>query len=125
MILDHLVQIKLIKKNGKQRIHSTHVIAKVRELSRLELLQETLRLFCDDALSFRPEGSRIGSDALDRYQDQKSLYQMTDETKASRIRVASKEAVPAYPLSGNAGKIYARSPRCASSWHSPQQSNRV
>ncbi len=44
MILDHLVQIKLVEKTGKQRIDSTHVIAKVRELSRLELLQETLRL---------------------------------------------------------------------------------
>ena len=38
MILDHLVQIKLVKKNGKQRVDSTHVVAKVRELSRLELL---------------------------------------------------------------------------------------
>jgi transposase len=88
MILDHLVQIKLVKKNGKQRIDSTHVIAKVRELSRLELLQETLRLFCEDALSYRPECSSIVSDALNRYQDQKSVYQMTDETKASRIREA-------------------------------------
>ncbi len=74
------------KKNGKQWIDSTHVIAKVREISRLELLQETLRLFCEDALIYRAEGSSSVSDALDRYQDQKSVYQMTDETKASRIR---------------------------------------
>lgn len=62
------------------------MIAKVRELSRLELLQETLRLFCEDALIYRPENSSIVSDALDRYQDQKSVYQMVDETKATRIR---------------------------------------
>jgi hypothetical protein len=56
------------------KVDSAHVIAKVRELSRLELLQETLRLFCEDALIYRPDGSSIVSDTLDRYQYQKSVF---------------------------------------------------
>lgn len=47
-ILKHLVDQGHIKKSSKQRIDSTHVVGKVRELSRLELLHETLRLFCVD-----------------------------------------------------------------------------
>lgn len=47
-VLEHLVSVGLVKKRGKQRIDSTHIIANVRELSRLELLTETLRLFCVD-----------------------------------------------------------------------------
>ncbi|MBF0363874.1 MAG: transposase [Oligoflexia bacterium] len=47
-VLDHLVALGLIKKNKKQRIDSTHIIANVKELSRLELMTETLRVFCQD-----------------------------------------------------------------------------
>lgn len=52
-ILEHLVTIGLVKKGRKQRIDSTHVIGNVRELSRLELLHETLRLFCKDINIYR------------------------------------------------------------------------
>ena len=44
-ILEHLKETGLVKKNKKQRIDSTHIIGNVRELSRIELLHETLRLF--------------------------------------------------------------------------------
>ena len=47
-IIGHLVECGLIKKNTKQRIDSTHIIGKVRELSRLELFHETLRVFCNE-----------------------------------------------------------------------------
>jgi transposase len=47
-VLEHLVSVGLVKKKQKQRIDSTHIIANVRELSRLELFTETLRLFCVD-----------------------------------------------------------------------------
>ena len=51
-ILEHLTSLGLIKKKKKQRIDSTHIIANIKELSRLELLSETLRVFCKDIESY-------------------------------------------------------------------------
>jgi len=48
-ILEHLKKPGLVKRKMKQRIDSTHIIGNVRELSRVELLHETLRLFCNEA----------------------------------------------------------------------------
>lgn len=88
VILQHLVTIGLVKKGAKQRIDSTHVIAKVRDLSRLELLQETLRLFCNDAVSFCPAESNVISTAIDRYKEQHSTYQISADDKKNLIRDA-------------------------------------
>jgi len=54
-ILEHLSNIGLIKKKKKMRIDSTHVVGNVRELSRLELFHETLRLFCKDIAGYKDE----------------------------------------------------------------------
>lgn len=56
-VLDHLKECGLVKKGSKQRIDSTHVIGEVRELSRIELFHETLRLFMIMAKSYRPQMS--------------------------------------------------------------------
>jgi len=53
VVLDHLSKVGLVKKNAKQRIDSTHVIGLVRELSRIELLHETLRVFCNDIEQYK------------------------------------------------------------------------
>jgi transposase len=50
-VLEHLKECGLVKKSSRQRIDSTHVIGEVRELSRIELFHETLRLFMEKAIS--------------------------------------------------------------------------
>jgi hypothetical protein len=87
-ILVHLININLIKKGGSQRIDSTHVIVKVRELSRLELLQETLRLFCEDACAYRPSETNIITIAMDRYLDHNSDYKIVEGARTALIRDA-------------------------------------
>lgn len=52
-ILEYLSEKGLIKAGGKQRIDSTHIVGFVRELTRIELLHETLRLFCLDTENFK------------------------------------------------------------------------
>ena len=44
-VLEVLIEKKLVKAGQKQRIDSTHVIGLLAELSRIELMHETLRLF--------------------------------------------------------------------------------
>jgi len=53
-VLEHLKECGLVKKSAKQRIDSTHVIGIVRELSRIELFHETLRLFMEKVKPYKP-----------------------------------------------------------------------
>ncbi|MGK7893597.1 MAG: IS1182 family transposase [Xenococcus sp. (in: cyanobacteria)] len=59
----------LLKARGKQRTDSTHVLAKVRELTRLENLIETLRSALNTLAEVAPEwlGANIQSEWCDRY----------------------------------------------------------
>ncbi len=59
----------LLKARGKQRTDSTHVLAKVRELTRLENLIETLRYALNTLAEFAPEwlGANLQSEWCDRY----------------------------------------------------------
>ena len=59
----------LLKARGKQRTDSTHVLAKVRELTRLENLIETLRSALNTLAEFAPEwlGANLQSEWCDRY----------------------------------------------------------
>lgn len=43
-VLERLVELGLLSKGGKQRTDATHVLSAVRDLSRLELVAETMRL---------------------------------------------------------------------------------
>ena len=43
-IVDLLIELGLIKRGGKQRIDSTHILGYVKEMSRLECASETMRL---------------------------------------------------------------------------------
>lgn len=87
-ILEHLKRCGLIRAGGKQRIDSTHVVGAVRELSRIELLRETLRLFCQDAEAFK---STMDESILGIYQscmDRISIYGMSSEEKKAAIERA-------------------------------------
>ncbi len=46
---------KLLKSGGKQRTDSTHILAKVRHLSRMESVVETLRAALNELAEFSPE----------------------------------------------------------------------
>ncbi len=51
-------QLGVLKARGRQRTDSTHVLASVRELGRLELVGETLRAALNEIASFEPEWLR-------------------------------------------------------------------
>ena len=87
-ILEHLKFVGLVKSSGKQRIDSTHVIGTVRELTRIELLHETLRMFCNDATSFKWAMDKTIADYHERYLDRISVYRMTASEKKDEIKQA-------------------------------------
>ena len=47
-VIKLLMELGLVKKKGKQRIDSTHILGYVKEMSRLECVVETLRLALED-----------------------------------------------------------------------------
>lgn len=87
-VIEHLVAVGLVKKGAKQRIDSTHIIGNVRELSRLELLHETLRLFCRDALVAGLTQSSGLLDKLKYYCDDISIRGISDQQKAKYLSEA-------------------------------------
>ena len=62
-VIEHLVDCGLLKdRKKKQRIDATHIIGHVQELSRIDLLIETLRLFCMDVVKYKEQmGEMLGS----------------------------------------------------------------
>lgn len=87
-ILEHLSRKGLIKANGKQRIDSTHIVGFVRELSRIELLHETLRLFCQDVEIYKSEMNENILTHQEKYVDKVSTYRMTAVDKKLAIQQA-------------------------------------
>jgi len=57
-LLEQCRQSGLLKARGRQRTDSTHVLASVRELGRLELVGETLRAALNEIACFEPEWLR-------------------------------------------------------------------
>ena len=86
-ILSHLVALKLVKPQGKQRIDSTHVIGKVRELTRLELLWETLRLICQEAGKYRTRMKSMVK-IFEKYSEQGSTYRLSEAERTAEITAA-------------------------------------
>lgn len=87
-ILTHLSEIKLIKSGGKQRIDSTHIIASVRELTRIDLFHETLRLFC---IEIEPMKSQLNGSILNfqtKYVENVSTHRATDVERRAAIQSA-------------------------------------
>ena len=72
-LLNHLLDLcnekKLIKRRGRQRTDSTHVVMAAREVNRLELVGETLRFSLEDLAEIAPEWlrSQINPEWLRRY----------------------------------------------------------
>ena len=87
-ILAYLGEKGLIKQNGKQRIDSTHIIAAVRELTRIELLHETIRLFCSDLELKKIQMNESISELYNKYTDTISTFRMNKDEKANAIKEA-------------------------------------
>ena len=59
-IVDLLIELGLIKRAGKQRIDSTHILGCVKEMSRLDCAAETLRLALEEWAGVIVAGKRPG-----------------------------------------------------------------
>jgi hypothetical protein len=70
---------------GKQRTDSTHVLARVRSLSNLECVGETLRAVLDDLAALAPDWlvQHITPDWFERYSHRVENYRLRHPQKAS------------------------------------------
>ena len=87
-VIEYLVEQGLVRGGGKHRIDSTHIIGKVRELSRLELFHETLRLFCSDIVDFADEMPKFIYDLFEYYLDEIAIRGISDAQKKKYLREA-------------------------------------
>lgn len=87
-VIEHLVEAGLVKKGQKQRIDSTHIVGNVRELSRLDLLHETLRLFCLDAKPYQSLMSATLEEKQEYYSEDISIRGIGELQKAKYLREA-------------------------------------
>lgn len=81
LILAKLKQQKLLKSRGSCRTDSTHVLAAIRRLNRLELVGETLRYALNELAIVAPEWlkARVNSDWFDRYKVRFEQYRLPQE----------------------------------------------
>jgi len=79
-VLDKLKAHGLLKGKAQQRTDSTHVVAAIRDLNRLECVGETLRRLLDDLARVVPEWlmSQISPDWFDRYGSRIEAYRLPD-----------------------------------------------
>jgi transposase len=98
LLLDRLVQVckehGWLKEGGKQRTDSTHVLARVRSLSNLECVGETLRAALDDLAALAPDWlvQQISSDWFERYSHRVENYRLP---KAENQRTALAQQIGA------------------------------
>ena len=91
LLLDRLLEVckqrGWLKAGGKQRTDSTHVLARVRSLSNLECVGETLRAALDDLAALVPDWlvQQITSDWFERYSHRVENYRLP---KAENQRLA-------------------------------------
>lgn len=98
LLLDRLLEVckqrGWLKEGGKQRTDSTHVLARVRSLSNLECVGETLRAALDDLASMAPDWLRkqITPDWFERYSHRVENYRLP---KAETQRTALAQQIGA------------------------------
>ncbi len=98
LLLDRLLEVcqqrGWLKAGGKQRTDSTHVLARVRSLSNLECVGETLRAVLDDLAALAPEWlvQQISLDWLERYSHRVENYRLP---KAESQRTALAQQIGA------------------------------
>lgn len=98
LLLDRLLQVcqerGWLKAGGKQRTDSTHVLARVRSLSNLECVGETLRAVLDDLAALEPDWlvQHITPDWFERYSHRMENYRLP---KAESQRTALAQQIGA------------------------------
>jgi transposase len=98
LLLDRLLEVckerGWLKAGGKQRTDSTHVLARVRSLSNLECVGETLRAALDDLAALAPEWlvQQISPDWFERYSHRVENYRLP---KAESQRTALAQQIGA------------------------------
>ena len=89
LMLDRLLEVckqrGWLKAGGKQRTDSTHVLARVRSLSNLECVGETLRAALDDLAALAPDWlvKQISPDWFERYSHRVENYRLRHPRKAN------------------------------------------
>ena len=98
LVLDRLLEVckqrGWLKQGGKQRTDSTHVLARVRSLSNLECVGETLRAALDDLADLCPDWlvKQVSPDWFDRYSHRVENYRLP---KAESQRTALAQQIGA------------------------------
>jgi transposase len=94
LVLDRLRERKLVKARTRQRTDSTHVVAAVRDLNRLERVVETLRATLNVLATVAPDWVRVQIPAewVDRYARRAEDYRLPAEATA-RERLAEQVGV--------------------------------
>src|SRR5436305_11455894 len=98
LLLDRLLEVckerGWLKAGGKQRSDSTHVLARVRSLSNLECVGETLRAVLDDLATLAPDWlvQHISPDWFERYSHRVANYRLP---KAESQRTALAQQIGA------------------------------
>ena len=98
LLLDRLLEVckerGWLKAGGKQRTDSTHVLARVRSLSNLECVGETLRAVLDDLATLAPDWlvQHITADWFERYSHRVENYRLP---KAESQRTALAQQIGA------------------------------
>ncbi len=96
-LLDVCQQRGWLKAGGTHRTDSTHVVARVRSLSNLECVGETLRAVLDDLAALAPEWlvGQINADWFERYSHRVENYRLP---KAESQRTALAQQIGAHGL---------------------------
>jgi transposase len=90
LLLERLGRLGLVKAGGRARTDSTHVLAAVRSLNRLELAGETLRAALEALAAAAPDWltGLVDADWVIRYGARVDSYRLPEaETKRSRLAV--------------------------------------
>lgn len=85
-LLDRCQELGLLRRHGKQRTNSTHVLAAIRVMSRLELITETVRAALNALAGFAPDWvQRVADPAwYDRYAHRPENYRLPKSDTARR-----------------------------------------
>jgi transposase len=128
LLLDRLLEVckhhGWLKEGGKQRTDSTHVLARVRSLSNLECVGETLRAALDDLAALAPGWlvTQITPDWFERYSHRVENYRLP---KAENQRTALAQQIGADGVHLLAALVRAEAPVEAKDLESVQVLRRV
>lgn len=88
LLLERLADMGLVAAGGRQRTDSTHVLAAVRTLNRLEFVGETLRAALEALASAAPDWMRTWMDATwqERYGTRVDAYRLPTDEQERRER---------------------------------------